>query len=474
MPKSTVKKHCSILNYLEYEHPDLFDLLRQTCSLGFFSFRKEYNGLVFLRPEGKMLTELKRMASGDSIEEFNNTLKSLILLDNLTSISDFEDKKSDIPTLLRKKLPVKSVSSTTVTLENGAEISADEKFQARSDRDNICVFVIDKGFVPTDTPAATFSNSKRSSAKVRGGAEFKNNKRGLFEDVLNSWVMNPNRDAALETLVTICSMLEQKNSPKYKAVCSQLSYDTLASLAVVLQPYKNNGSTYLDENDIKELSAKATIVSHDLQSVYAYCSRPVAEYERHRTAGNAEAEAINTIKNTSSEISSGSNKLDIITQIKRGYSTVAGSLNNPVRREVLNTPNLAYAESELRVFSALVQNNYRSRNEAFDSLKQLFMTNCTLNQPYILASANYINSCNLGFYYSSVHLLARSNAFVFFPNVSYTSDLDDISDSTAMINLDSDRKREISNLQVYKMSEALTDEQLRGLSEALLALGRRN
>ncbi len=470
MPKSVVKKHCSILNYLEYEHPDLFDLLRQTCSLGFFSFRKEYSGLTFLRPEGKMLTELKRMASGDSIEEFNDTLKSLILLDGITTLSEFGEKKANIPTLLRKKLPVKSVSATKVTLENGAEISVDEKFQARNDRDNICVYVIDGGFVPTDTPAATL-NPKRPSAKVRGGAEFKANKKELFNDVLASWVRNPNRDAALETLVTICTVMKNRNADKYKAICSQLSYDTLASLAIVLQPCSTR-STYLNEEDVRHISSMAN--APGLVDVYAYCGNPVNDYEQHRLNGHTDK--AKEISELSVHILTHSNKLNIVSEITKAYSSFS-SMNSDslssVRRNVFVDSKLAYAESELRVLSALVQANHMTRREMSSDLKKLFNNDCTLDSPYILASKSNIASCNLGFYYSSVHLLARSNALIFFPNLDneYTSNLDNIYQDSALLNLDSRNKTVLSSLPVYKATTVWTPEQRAMLQGVLANLG---
>jgi hypothetical protein len=71
-------------------------------------------------------------------------------------------------------------------------------------------------------------------------------------------------------------------------------------------------------------------------------------------------------------------------------------------------------------------------------LKRLLKEQCTLNQSYFCANKSLINTSNVGFYYSTVYLIARSNALFYVPGLGDGGkSLDSITVETAIIDLDS-------------------------------------
>jgi len=106
MSKSIVKKHCSILNYVRHEDSDLYELVQDLCLGRMFNPRRQAAGVTFLHPSKALVKELQKMAGSDDPEKAVEHLQSLILVDHLPSINDFDAKKTDIPTFRGKKLPV--------------------------------------------------------------------------------------------------------------------------------------------------------------------------------------------------------------------------------------------------------------------------------------------------------------------------------------------------------------------------------
>ena len=240
-----VSKQCSILNYLSHADVGLYNLLQDLCIGKMLIPRNGSPGITFLRPDDKMLKEIMKLAASDEPEKAIEALQSLVILDNLSNIKDFDEKKSDIPTYLRKKLLVTSVSGKKVTLQNNAVIVPDPGFTARKDRSNISVYLISGPLIPSDWPDATMTNAIKIKEK-KGGADLGDSRSMLFESVLKAFCDKP-QDPAMELLAAMygwaCSEEAKaaNDSDKLKdAIKSKASGDTLATLAIILQPYKNN------------------------------------------------------------------------------------------------------------------------------------------------------------------------------------------------------------------------------------------
>ncbi len=420
-----VSKHCSILNYIRHNDEALFELVQDLCIGKIFMPRKGSPGITFLHPSKELLKDIQTMAAGDEPEKAIEVIQSLVLLDNLPSVSDFEAKKSDIPTYLRKKLPVDSAEGKKVILTNGAEITPDANFQARADRGNISVYNISKFLVPTDGPAADFSNAKVKPAK-KGGADLNGRSRSaVFDSVLKSHVEGGG-DPAMELMVALhnwASKGDQKDTPEAKNIVelieSQASYDTLASLACVIQPYKSKDH-YISDPLLAQ--AFTAIMGGDAGSEM---KRPQFGAEPNRFTHDKEAlekytkfvnsTAYESVVKCMSEcqpmISARMGKTNAVQLLREFFGKLPKDNLPKLRQSASNT--LLYAEAELRVMSAVVQENCGGQLD-INELKSIFQK-CNLDQVYICADKDLLSSGNIGFYYSTVYLMARSDALLYVP-----------------------------------------------------------
>lgn len=471
-----VKKHCSILNYLQYADHNLYDLIQQLCLGRILVPRRGTPGLVFLRPDETLRKRLEQMASGPDPEPAIQALQSCVLLDNLPTIRDFEDKKSDIPTWLRRKLPVSGVDGKKVMLKNGAEITPDPGFTPRKDRDNISVYILSKEFVPHDTEDADFSNAKiKNNRKVKGGAEFTANKLRIFQDVLdlhcNEAIMQ-DRNPAMEVLLSLCGFLEKRaKEPEtaehcqqlYDAVCSQLSWDTLASLAIVLQPHLSDEISYLRQADIQEWAKQC---SNKLTVFYALRDDPVQCYKRYMEHGASCVKSADIEKHREEAVRN-VNSLTIRMVLSDNMVRCADAVP-AARRSVVQNVKRVLAEAELRVTSAILHDDHRAHLDA-DQAKQVFMQKCKLNEPWALTLSDASNprvTQNLAYFFSIAYLMARSDAFVYHPNAcSDGESLDMIADEEVCIRLD----RQLCAAMCGSLGEHLAAK-MREASEAMASL----
>jgi len=467
----TIKKHCSILNYLRHNDKDLYELMQDLCIGRMLIPRRNTPGITFLRPDANLLKKIFKMAVGDDPEEAVAAMQSLVLLDHLPTPEDFEDKKDSIPTYLRKKLPVATVSSKKIHLKNGAEIVLDHKFEPRKDRNNMSVYIISKELVPTDTETIDLADVKKKnhSKRIRGGAEFKDGKKALFEHVLNKHsneeVMK-NGNPAMEVLTSLCDYLKKNNhDEEYDIVCSQLSWDTLASLAIVLQPYRTrNDLTYVPQGILSKWAGVSTKKHASLEHIFYYQKNVLDKYQQHMNHG-AELfrEVRDKVKKIRDHVMSTVAKINVIGKISSAYLKIKELVTVPKRADVLSKRRLALAESELRVFSAILHDISRECPNIHE-LKSLYITKCNLNEAHILSNKDQINMSNIGFYFSSAYLIARSDALVYFPGYDDEADLDEITNETVPISLDKKLKGEMEYLQsAYEERDSELDKLLENL-----------
>jgi hypothetical protein len=447
MSKS-VKKHCSILNYIRHSDNELYELVQDLCIGRMFVPRRGSPGLTFLHPSKELLAKIKDMATGDNPEEAVAALQSLVLLDYLPTIGDFDNKKTDIPTFLRNKLPVSGSDGKKVNLKNGAEIVLDKNFEARNDRSNIIVYKISKALVPTDTEKSDFSNvTKKSNRKIKGGAAFLDGRKKLFEVVVLKCCDDSGDDPAMEVLVSLCDFLEHNDyKPELELVRSQLSYDTLASLAIVLQPFKSTGSPYLSNDILKKWT---DVYTDGSTSVYCYNPNPGSDYEKHRSKCQS-CKISDGIEQINSDLTNVMSKLTVIPELPKAYeklSDIFVNNINPKRLETLLSKTLALAESELRVYSALLHDNSEEKLSVVE-LTKLFSHMCNLTVPYMVNDKESMANCNLGFYYSSAFLIARSNALCYVPSKFSDHDLSKIA-SSDKIDLDNGFKNKYNKTLEY-------------------------
>jgi hypothetical protein len=105
-------------------------------------------------------------------------------------------------------------------------------------------------------------------------------------------------------------------------------------------------------------------------------------------------------------------KPTIVKKLNEYYSSIATSNPLPGKRVGLNKHEL-FAEAELRVLSAITQDS-SSHNPSKEELMDIFK-NCTLDKPFMCGDASLMKDANIGFYYSTVYLIARSDALLYMP-----------------------------------------------------------
>ena len=435
MSKGGVSKHCSINGYLRKVHPELADLLSELCISRILIPRRGSSGVTFLRPDKGLFAEIKKLAHGGKEMEAVKALQSLVLLDFFPQASDFEDKKDDIPTYLRKKLPVSAVTSTKVTLKN----VLDKDFKAREDRGEIAVYIISKKLVPTDTEDSKMSHAGKKPKSVKGGAAFKKNRRELFEQVLKAKVEmqrkavqgtgEPCSDPALEMLVTLGRLIKRdsgEESQEYLAFCSQLGKDTLTTLAILLRPYASKLSgLYISDKVLADLQGLTSGNIASLAMIFAYRVNPMEDYEKMQKDWVALATKRNCLaKLNESRATAGDEaaRPTIFSSAERAHKDAQSEDCLGVRQRVLADSRLAIAESELRIMAGL-----RKDSEPYSShedLLELYSSSCKLDSPQI--TQQQLAKCQITLLYSFGFMLVSSNALVFTPGLECRGQVSDI------------------------------------------------
>lgn len=441
-----VSKQCSILNYLRQNDEDLHELIQNLCLGKIFIPRRDSHGITFLRPDKGLTKTLMSMASSDP-EKAVEVIQSLVLTVNLKSLKDFEKYKDNIPTFLRYKLKVSDVDSKKVTLANGAVITEDKDFHARNDRDNISVHIISGQLVPTDGDVA--EPVKPEPKSVKGGANLEVPRRELFELIVRSFCKH-STDSAMEFLVALHTWANEKGDKDLVEVIKSLvSYDTLATLACLMQPYRSSAyyipDTVLAQacKDIMGYSGAAFV-----ESIH-FTANPdcVKVYDELATCSDWN-DLASSMQNKLMEKSETMVKVTAVDTIKKLYHMSLEGLPDMRKRA---PKSMLFAEAELRVMSAVIQENDAGCLDC-DTLLSLFQ-NCSLDEPWMCSEKDLLNRANIGFYYSTVYLIARSDAFMHLP--SYKGDtLEHLTNDDKFISLNATFKA-LNNARREKSKELL-------------------
>jgi hypothetical protein len=431
MDSPLANKQCSITNYIKQVDAKLHNLLDKVfCADRLFRPRRGAPGITFLRPTGTVLTKLEKMGLGDDAMGANEALRSMVLHDFLPTAQAFAERKDEIPTALHRKLPIKEINGDKIILENGATLELDKKFKPREDRANMAVWILTKDLVPTNGEELTASTAakKIKQKKVKGGAEFQNTKRQLFEAVLaDECKRYPlNGSAAMEALCTICDFLKARDQAKYLVVCSQLSWDFLGSLAIILQPY-SRFNDYLSPADLQQLSQVASHSSMGLGSIYAYVTNPLQKYEEHMNFAKSKLleegecrELFRKFVEKRNEIFEGTIKTMALANIKHALKILEESPELekylPARANKLkNNPESAIAEVELRINShSLICDSTKGIdfNEALRNYRKH-----NLDKPYFVVS-RMMDKLEVTTYRGLVEVFLRCDSLFYLPGLA--------------------------------------------------------
>ena len=206
-----------------------------------------------------------------------------------------------------------------------------------------------------------------------------------------------------------------------RAIKEKASYDTLATLAIIMRPYGT--SPYLSDSLFKEFATNMHGNDPSFRTtthIYTRNKDVLSVYEG--LAG--QSGDCSQLKSESQSIASKMSNVNAVKLLVNYYTSKAGSTG-------LTAAQL-FAEAELRVISATILDNSEGRYDK-DELLAVYR-NCTLSKPYMCESADSVRSAGVGFYYSTVYLIARSDALWYQPGVTGDS-LSSIANDGAFISL---------------------------------------
>jgi hypothetical protein len=169
-----MKKFPRVIDYLEAHHKDIYDLFDDLAMHSALTPRRG-GSITFLLPDTAVVSQIRKAIESDRPEDATDMLSALILTDLFESPSDFQEKQDDIPNLLGKRLVVKGVSGSKVTLESG-ELVVDPKFkpferQGTARRGNLAVWLLKGKVDHENAPAATHKYAKLPPKPKKGGNE---------------------------------------------------------------------------------------------------------------------------------------------------------------------------------------------------------------------------------------------------------------------------------------------------------------
>jgi hypothetical protein len=168
-----LKKFCRITKYIEKTDPKLYEILDDLCVMGAFRPRRGHNGTTFIWPSKDTIAKLDKMRYTEDIDKGCDIVLAHIVHDFLPNAAAWNAKKSDIPNGSNRKLEVKAVTGSKVTLVDGAELEHDDKFKTfRPEGQTQAVWRITKGSLDhtKHTKSASFEHA-RQGAPPRKHAE---------------------------------------------------------------------------------------------------------------------------------------------------------------------------------------------------------------------------------------------------------------------------------------------------------------
>ena len=266
------------------------------------------------------------------------------------------------------------------------------------------------------------------ATEVKGGAELHEGDRGKIFDAVIEETCKTNREPAMELLVELYGYAKDiDDTESADLIASQCGYDALTSLAIVLQPKRNQGEHYLSDEFLKNFTNNVYGSNDGFQksAVYGTCPNVADKYY-----SIMESVSNPCLCDTIVSFAELVRQKNIVDKLKAFYDKDCPEIKSVKRRKAPRL--LKYAEAELRVLAALL---YDGNEPTVNDLKALY-TKCTLNKPYICDNVAAI-STSLPFYMSTAFLIARSDALMFLPLVSGDS-LGDIGDSDSVISVDRD------------------------------------
>jgi len=339
-------------------------------------------------------------------------LSNLLLQTHVASLNAFHNAQT-IATLNRKKV---STDSQNQLVGSNIKVSKHSKWTA-----DLPVYEISG--IPN-----WVEDVSQIAAKVEGGADlFPGDRPKLFNAVIDE-TCKTEREPAMELLVELYGYAKDVDDKESAdLIASQCGFDALTSLAIVLQPHKNQGERYLSDDFLKKFTEAIYGANSSFKNapIYGTCPNVADKYQSIMESVSNPC-LCDTIVNFAELV----RQKNIVEKLKAFYDRDCPEIKSVKRRQAPRM--LKYAEAELRVLAALL---YDGNEPTAIDLKSLY-SKCNLVQPYICDNVAAVSS-TLQFYMSTAFLIARSDALMFLPLTSGDS-LGDIGDSDSVISVDRD------------------------------------
>jgi hypothetical protein len=413
------------LNYLETIGDPIYAVIQNLCIGRFMNAPHGFTGVTFLLPDSALTNQLISKATSDNPDEVDkaaNIIRECILYENLKSINDF--KNGEIPNSHRRVLMVQEVNNKNVELVGGGIVTPDPNFLAAKSK-NISVYKLSKAFPETSTRPYDVEENKvkkeKSKAKKMGGGDIKDveNRTHLVEKIVIDMFSNrdqKNYNSAMELLIEMHKFFSNNNNAKVVSLIESFtSFNSLASLVLILQPYKNS-DYYLEDSEVKAFIDHLNKYGNykDLP-MYTFDLNPVSYYNKMMDNGanknatfareveNAMREGVNANKPTS---------ITILNKLLKGLLS-----KKPDHRS--NNMEQVKAEAELFVvLTLLLQNEVNGDSVSVAEINYL-LKQFDLNNPYYCANADNesAKSSNIAFYYSLFFEILRSGFMYYVPGI---------------------------------------------------------
>lgn len=252
MSKRAPKKYCSLLTWLEHNHGDLAEIVKNFCLSG--SLRARRDGVTFVVPAKATVKKIADLCYGSNVEEGINMFLAHVIPGHRPKGADFS---GSVGSLARVKLEVEQKSASSVTFKGGAKIKPASTFAPLGRRSmsgetlepNTAVWEIEAGEMPTSGDAfdPLSARKEKSGGSEHSGAGRAQLMAPIIERCLSEMENKQSEHEALRYVMGLLKHLKAHyTTDLYKAVVV-LDRSPMASLVILTEPY---GAGYLSDEAV--------------------------------------------------------------------------------------------------------------------------------------------------------------------------------------------------------------------------------
>lgn len=228
---SEKKIHCSIPDYIENRHPDVYKAIKELCLFSSLKPRRG-NSIALVLPDKKVLDTILKDVFSDKEEEVQSaldTMKAHILVSE-NPIKNVNDLKTGVSNRLGKVFNLAD-----------AKLSVDSGFRMLNKTDSMAVFKADGPMPPgtVDAPKMV-PGAGRKSKTVTGSAQYNGTDRArelLAHFVRESLGQGKNRGVFVRSVISLMRFLKT-HEPYYSRALATLDPSPIASFYLLVEPYK--------------------------------------------------------------------------------------------------------------------------------------------------------------------------------------------------------------------------------------------